>query len=244
MKLTEIMTKPPITVREDVPIDEVAARMIGHRIGCLPVVGAAGDLLGIVTARDFGAKDGHCPFPPFCGPGFPGDTTRPASPHQIAGPTALAPRTVRQIMTPRPITLDEGATVVEAIAKMLHLGFDHIPVVREGVLVGIVARVDLLRLTLRLLSDSPGPAHRESADAGPSLRPPVDEERNRVRREPAASKGGAPLRTLLGRDPRHEDVEESGGGRHASLARGGLRDREDPEGYPNAPSCRLRLPRL
>jgi CBS domain-containing protein len=35
---------------------------------------------------------------------------------------------------------------------MLHLGFDHIPVVRQGVPVGVVAREDLLRLMLRLLS--------------------------------------------------------------------------------------------
>ncbi len=48
---------------------------------------------------------------------------------------------------------------MEAIAKMLHFGFDHIPVVRHGVPVGMVAREDLLRLALRLLSGSPNSQH-------------------------------------------------------------------------------------
>jgi CBS domain containing-hemolysin-like protein len=69
-------------------------------------------------------------------------------------------------MTHRPIVLTEDATVLEAVAKMLHLGFDHIPVVRHGVPVGIVAREDLLRLTLRLLSGCPRDAEHEHAGTG------------------------------------------------------------------------------
>jgi CBS domain-containing protein len=133
MKLAEIMTQPPITVRDDATVDEVAARMIVQKVGCLPVVNPAGQLVGIVTPWDFGPKQGSCPFPPFCASGHPGPPTR----------------TAREIMTPQPIALTEEASILEAGAKMLHLGFDHIPVVRHGVPVGVVAREDLLRLMLR-----------------------------------------------------------------------------------------------
>jgi len=155
MKLAEIMTQPPITVRDDATVDEVAARMIGQRVGCLPVVGPEGQLVGIVTPCDFGAKEGGCPFPPFCASGFPGSQAGKVADRAASGHSSLPTRTAREIMTPRPIVLTEDATVVEAVAKMLHLGFDHIPVVRHGVPVGIVAREDLLRLTLRLLSGWP-----------------------------------------------------------------------------------------
>ena len=151
MKLVEIMTQPPVTVREDATVDEVAASMIGRRVGCLPVVGSEGQLVGIVTAYDFGAKEGSCPFPPFCASGVP--RKQAGTPGRDAATDwALLHRTAREIMTPQPVALTEDASVVEAVAMMLHLGIDHIPVVRQGVPVGIVAREDVLRLTLRWLA--------------------------------------------------------------------------------------------
>jgi CBS domain-containing protein len=151
MRLAEVMTKAPVTVRDDDAVDEVAGRMIRHRIGCLPVVDSGGQLVGIVTAADFGAKEDGCPFPPFCVPVFPkghaGEFARQAG---SDGPRRDT-RTARDIMTPQPIVFTEDATVVEVVAKMLHLGIDRIPVVHNGVPVGIVARADILRLVLRLL---------------------------------------------------------------------------------------------
>lgn len=165
MKLADLMTTPPITVREDTSLDQLAAQMIRHRIGCLPVVTSRGECVGIVTASDFGAKAGDCPFPPFCAPGLPGEPRRAA--HQATGSATSAMRAARQIMTPRPVTLDEGASVVEAIARMLHLGFDHIPVVRDEIPVGIIARTDLLRFALRLLTGDPRTVGRERVKVGP-----------------------------------------------------------------------------
>jgi CBS domain-containing protein len=172
MRLAEIMTKAPVTVRDDDAVDEVAARMIRHRIGCLPVVDHEGQLVGIVTATDFGAKEGGCPFPLFCAPAFPngqeGDLARDAASDAPRRNT----RTAREIMTPQPIVFTEDQTVVDAVAKMLHLGIDRIPVVRHGVPVGIVARADILRLALRLLSGWPPNVGHESPSAdGP---PPAE----------------------------------------------------------------------
>jgi CBS domain-containing protein len=173
MTLAEIMTQPPITVRDDATVDEVAARMIEQKIGCLPVVSSAGQLVGIVTACDFGAKQGSCPFPLFCASGFPDGPAGEPGHHGVAAGLLPSVRTVREIMTPQPIVLPEDASVVEAVAKMLHLGFDHIPVVRDGVPVGIVAREDLLRLTLKLLSGGPPDAQRALGAAAATTRAAV-----------------------------------------------------------------------
>jgi CBS domain-containing protein/DNA-binding CsgD family transcriptional regulator len=151
MRLAEIMTSPPITVRDDAALDELAARMIGRKLGCLPVVEPEGRLVGIVTHGDFGARQGSCPFPPFCASGL-GDAQAKKSAHSAASHLEeLSARTARDIMTPQPIVLHEDSSVAEAVAKMLHLGFGHIPIVRHGMPVGIVARGDILRLTQRLL---------------------------------------------------------------------------------------------
>jgi CBS domain-containing protein len=170
IKLAAIMTRPPITVCHDTTLDEAAARMIGQRVGCLLVVGPEGQLVGIVTPWDFGPKEDTCPFPLFCASGFPRrqawELTHSAASHHPRVPT----RTAREIMTPMPIVLTEDDTVMEAVAKMLHLGFDHLPVVRQGVPVGIVSRDDLLRLTLRLLSGWSRDGEREVADSGAGTR--------------------------------------------------------------------------
>ncbi|HSQ62414.1 MAG TPA: CBS domain-containing protein [Polyangiaceae bacterium] len=47
----EWMTKTPITVKPDEPIESAAAQMGIHKVNCLPVV-AGGKLVGIVTTYD------------------------------------------------------------------------------------------------------------------------------------------------------------------------------------------------
>jgi acetoin utilization protein AcuB len=48
----EAMSKRLLTVRPEAPVKEAAETMLRHRIGCLPVVDAAGALVGIVTETD------------------------------------------------------------------------------------------------------------------------------------------------------------------------------------------------
>lgn len=50
--VAEVMTRHPKTVGPKTAVTEAAAIMSDARIGCLPVVNEAGDLLGIVTSSD------------------------------------------------------------------------------------------------------------------------------------------------------------------------------------------------
>jgi acetoin utilization protein AcuB len=52
VKVSQVMTKKPITAPPDITVAAAAALMVKHKIGCLPVVGS-GKLLGIVTQTDF-----------------------------------------------------------------------------------------------------------------------------------------------------------------------------------------------
>ena len=53
VRVAEVMTKKVITAHPAMPAHEAARLLLEHRIGALPVVDAAGVLVGIVTEGDF-----------------------------------------------------------------------------------------------------------------------------------------------------------------------------------------------
>ena len=53
MRAHQIMTRKLVTVSPDASISEAARLMIDYHVSGLPVVDAAGKLVGIVTERDF-----------------------------------------------------------------------------------------------------------------------------------------------------------------------------------------------
>lgn len=48
----EVMAARPITVSPATSLADAAALMLRHKIGCLPVVGSAGEAVGLVTETD------------------------------------------------------------------------------------------------------------------------------------------------------------------------------------------------
>jgi acetoin utilization protein AcuB len=51
LHVREVMSSPPITVSEDVPLEEAARVMVENKIGCLPVM-RDGVLIGMITETD------------------------------------------------------------------------------------------------------------------------------------------------------------------------------------------------
>ena len=51
--VVEIMTRDVRTIAANAPARRAAATLLEHRIGCLPVVGDEGQLVGMVTETDF-----------------------------------------------------------------------------------------------------------------------------------------------------------------------------------------------
>ncbi|MBK7581386.1 MAG: CBS domain-containing protein [Myxococcales bacterium] len=49
----DVMVRELVTVREDTPIADAGLLMWNSKLGCLPVVGDDGQLVGIVTEADF-----------------------------------------------------------------------------------------------------------------------------------------------------------------------------------------------
>lgn len=147
MKVSEIMSHPVITVREDATLEEVARIMLDHRFGSVPVVNEQGTMIGIITESDFAAKGKGVPFTTFEMPQVFGNWLGKSGVEQMyqQARAILAADT----MTRDVITVEENATIEEALELMLRYDVNRIPVLRDKVLIGIVARYDLLKLMLQ-----------------------------------------------------------------------------------------------
>src|SRR3954462_4543836 len=111
---TELLTVPP-----DLPLTEVAKRMVSKDVGAV-LVFDGGELCGILTERDVlrAVADG------------------------IDEQATL----VRERMPPNPATLPAAAPTEHAAVLMTHGGFRHLPVLQEGEVVGVLSIRDLMRV--------------------------------------------------------------------------------------------------
>jgi CBS domain-containing protein len=146
MKVNEIMKHPVIVANKETSLEEVARTMLDHKIGCVPVVNDQGTLCGIITESDFAAKEKGLPFSTFYAPQVLGQWMPAEGVERIY--EAARRMKAGEIMTNHVITLTEDDSINKAVELMLRHNINRIPVMRDGVVVGIVARHDLLRLLI------------------------------------------------------------------------------------------------
>ncbi len=144
MKVAEIMSTPVVTVRAGETLEAVARLMLERNIGCVPAVDDAGRLVGLITERNFMAREVFLPFTRFALPKVLGEWMPNENIETIY--QAARSRTAGEIMSPNPITATEDQFVAEVVRLMLAHDVHRVPIVRDGVPVGVVSRHDLLRL--------------------------------------------------------------------------------------------------
>lgn len=144
MQARELMTQPIVTVRTDDSLADVARILVKCRIGSVPVVDAEGQLRGIITQTDFAANERGVPFSMEAVLQM---FSQPISEEETERVRADARRTrAREVMITEVITAAEETPVEEMARAMLRYDIDHIPVVRDGMPIGMVARHDFLRM--------------------------------------------------------------------------------------------------
>lgn len=151
MRAHQIMTRSVVTVRPDATILEAANTMLQHHVSGLPVVDAAGKLVGIVSEGDFirrgeiGTQKKRSRWLSFL---MGTDATQYVREHG---------RKVSEVMTHDPLTIAEDATLEEIVNAMEANGIKRMPVMRDGKLVGIVSRANLLHAVASLAREIPDP---------------------------------------------------------------------------------------
>jgi len=129
------MTPDPKTVSPDMPIAEALAKMRQHKVHRFPVVDNKGKLVGIVSHSDLLYA-------------APSSAT---SLNMWEVTYLLNQIKVEEVMTRQVITVDNDCPIEEAARVMRQHAIGGVPVLRDGVLAGIITESDIFDVFLELL---------------------------------------------------------------------------------------------
>jgi CBS domain-containing protein len=128
MQVVDLMTTNVISVSPETPIKDAARLMFRHRVSGLPVIGSAGEVLGIITEADFLRLE------------VARSSDEEVSPVDSVG----------EVMSSGVVTINADVGVAEAARIMVVQDIKRLPVVgEEGKLVGILSRLDVVAVFTR-----------------------------------------------------------------------------------------------
>ena len=125
-----IRNQKPLTLPPSATVQDACKHMHARKIGAVLVTNPEGELLGIFTGRD--------------------------AVRVMAEGKAVRTTHLHQEMTKNPDCLPPGHTAIHALRLMRDGGFRHVPVVRDGLVVGIVSRGDFRGLEQDRLDEETG----------------------------------------------------------------------------------------
>jgi len=113
--VTQLMSSDLVTASPDMPVDAAGDTLLNHGVGSLLVTDDAGELAGILTSTDF-----------------------------VAMVTDdIAETTVEDLMTESVVTVSADDSIRDAAAKMIAENIQHLPVVDEDGVLGMLSATDL-----------------------------------------------------------------------------------------------------
>jgi CBS domain-containing protein len=140
VKAADVMTTRVITVGPDTPAREVARILHANRISALPVVDDAGRVLGMLSDGDLirqGRPEGDGGGSWWLSLLAQGDALRAA--------TGWQHRKARELMTRNVYRAQEDAPIEEIAALLERHRVKRVPIERDGKLVGLVSRANIVR---------------------------------------------------------------------------------------------------
>lgn len=162
MRALQVMTRPVVTVPADATVFAAADILLGSRVSAAPVIDPGGKLVGIVSEADLMNR--------------PETGTVPSKSwlqRLLADDGRLARDYVRShshhvadVMTRDVITAKERTEIADIAALMQRHHIKRVPIVRDGKVIGIVSRANLLQgLLARESQPAEGLASDESVRA-------------------------------------------------------------------------------
>ncbi|MGC1411223.1 MAG: CBS domain-containing protein [Acetobacteraceae bacterium] len=164
----DLMTRDVAVVHPETRLLEAVKLMARRRISGMPVVDDAGAIVGMISEGDLVRW-------------HEGNTDRQARwLDMLAEGSDLAPtfvesireqrHRVKSVMSPGAMTVTEETAAREVARLMYDRNIKRVPVVRDGKLVGIVARSDLVRALAEKLADKPSQPASEPETVNEALR--------------------------------------------------------------------------
>ena len=149
MKAADVMVRDPVTVTADADISLVIKLLLDHDISAVPVVDDDRRVIGIVSEADLLRREG-----------IEEQQHRPWWVEAITPATKLAEefakshaKKVEELMTTEVISADENASLSEIAGLLERYRIKRVPILKDGRLVGIVSRSNLLQGLASLASE-------------------------------------------------------------------------------------------
>ena len=164
----DLMTRDVATVTPETPLRDAVALMAARHVSGLPVVDTDGALVGMLCEGDLvrwheGYSQRQARWLDMLADGFA------LSQDFLEGMRSEQNR-VRGVMTPGVVTVTEDMHASRIASLMHDKHIKRVPVVRDGRLVGIVARSDLVRALAMKLSQPTEPATTAATSVDEALR--------------------------------------------------------------------------
>ena len=145
MRVRDLMTVDVFSVRTDAAVNDIARLMSKHHVSGVPVLGAAGELVGIVTELDLIVRNGRLEMPVFL------QVFDAVVPLELPGHLTTRLRHMlgtraEDVMTRGVHTVTPDTDVEALVELMVKRGANPVPVLEDGRLAGIVSRSDLVRM--------------------------------------------------------------------------------------------------
>ncbi|ADK79504.1 CBS domain-containing protein [Sediminispirochaeta smaragdinae] len=130
MTVSRVMTHNPFTISDDTAVADAMALIHKEKVHRLPVLDKERKLVGIVSEKDL----------LYASPS-------PASTLSVYEMSALLARLkVKKVMTKEVITVTEQTLIEDAARIMVDKNVGGLPVMRDGLLVGIITESDIFKL--------------------------------------------------------------------------------------------------
>jgi len=124
MKVADLMRKPVRTILPDATVEEALVTLADYHISALPVVDAKGRMVGVISSTDLLVAEAEAA-------------------HKDALRELAEDTEVREIMTPRVLTIGPEADVREAAEHMLYADVHRLFVTEDDRPVGVISATDI-----------------------------------------------------------------------------------------------------
>lgn len=143
LKAKDIMTRNVITASPDTTVEELGRLFLGKDVSGAPVVDENGNLAGIVTENDLITTNRRVHIPTIL---RLFDAFIPLGTSRLeAEIKRMAATTAGEICTSNVITADEEMSIEDIATIMTEEKIHLLPVLKEGKLVGIIGKKDVIK---------------------------------------------------------------------------------------------------
>lgn len=146
----DIMTREVITIRKGASIEEALKLMACNDISGLPVVDIENNLIGIITESDVLLKGQYIPTESYSP--INNSIFKPRTEGIVEAYRRAQASLVEEAMTRKVLVFMEDSFVVDIARAMIEQAVNRVPIIREGKVIGIVSRKDVVKALARAAS--------------------------------------------------------------------------------------------